>query len=123
MRALAAVLLPALLAGFVNARAHDRAQVATSAIAAQSPCQFTMFEEQTSLTRRFYSNAEYDRAKTNASTECLRIQYLSEGLKVVLALRQCRFRRSSLTLAAGCAAVDADKSDVRGIRVYRSISV
>ena len=84
MRALAVVLLPVLLAGFVNAHTHDGAQVSTTAaIAAQSPCQFTTFEEQTSFTKRFYSKAEYDRAKTNASTECLRIQYLSDGLKVV----------------------------------------
>jgi dipeptidyl aminopeptidase/acylaminoacyl peptidase len=84
MRALAGILLPALLAGFVNVPEHDRAQVSTTAaIAAQSPCQFTTFEEQTSFTRRFYSKAEYERAKTNASTECLRIHYLSDGLKVV----------------------------------------
>ena len=75
MRELAVILLPVLLAGFVNAGADDRAQVSTTpAIAAQSPCQFTTFEEQTSFTARFYSKAEYDRAKTNTSTECLRIQ-------------------------------------------------
>jgi dipeptidyl aminopeptidase/acylaminoacyl peptidase len=84
MRAPAGFLLPALLAGFVNTHAQDRSQVSTTAaIAAQSPCRFTTFEEQTSFTRRFYSKAEYDRAKTNSSTECLRIQYLSDGLKVV----------------------------------------
>jgi dipeptidyl aminopeptidase/acylaminoacyl peptidase len=84
MRTLAGVLLPALLAGFLNADAHDRAQVSTTAaIVAQSPCQFSTFEEQTSFTRRFYSKADYDRAKSNASTECLRIQYSSDGLKVV----------------------------------------
>ena len=84
MRAFAGVLLPALLAGLLSVRAPDRAQVpTTAAIAAQSPCQFTPFEEQTPLTRRFYSEAEYNRAKTSASTECLRIQYLSDGLKVV----------------------------------------
>ena len=84
MRALAVVLLPVLLGGFVNPDAQDRAQVSpAAAIVAQSPCQFTTFEEQTSFTRRFYSKAEYERAKTSASTECLRIQYLSDGLKVV----------------------------------------
>src|SRR5512145_1799939 len=84
MRALAVVSLPLLLAGFVNAHAQDRAQVSTTAaIAPQSPCQFTTFEEQTSFTRRFYSKAEYDRAKNEASIESLRIQYLSDGLKVV----------------------------------------
>jgi acetyl esterase/lipase len=84
MRALAGVALLALLAGFVNVHAHSRAQVSTPAsIAAESPCRFTTFEDQTSLTRRFYSKAEYDLAKANASTECLRIQYLSDGLKVV----------------------------------------
>jgi dipeptidyl aminopeptidase/acylaminoacyl peptidase len=35
------------------------------------------------LTRRFYSKAEYDQAKTSVSTECLRFEYLSDGLKVV----------------------------------------
>jgi dipeptidyl aminopeptidase/acylaminoacyl peptidase len=84
MRALASVLLPALLALFGSAHAHERAQVSTmAALVAQSPCQFTTFDEQTSLTKRFYSKADYDRAKTNASTECLRIQYSSDGLKVV----------------------------------------
>ncbi len=84
MKALAGVLLPALLAVFASAHAYNRAQVSTTAgIAAQSPCQFTTFEEQTSFTRRFYSKAEYDRAKANESIECLRIQYLSDGLKVV----------------------------------------
>src|SRR4029453_3680791 len=33
--------------------------------------------------RRFYSKAEYDRASANGSIECLKIQYLSDGLKVV----------------------------------------
>jgi len=84
MRALAVVLLPVLLAGFLNARTDERAQVATAAaIVAQSPCQFTTFEELTSFTRRYYSKAEYDRAKASRSIECLRIQYLSDGLKVV----------------------------------------
>jgi len=84
MRALAGVLLPAVLAPFVNADAHRRAQVLTTApIVAQSPCPFTTFDEQTSFTKRFYSKAEYDRAKTDTSIECLRIQYLSDGLKVV----------------------------------------
>jgi hypothetical protein len=68
MTALAGVLLPALLAGVVNAHAHDRTQVSTpAAIAAQSPCQFTTFEEQTSFTRRFYSKAECDRAKRRSN--------------------------------------------------------
>ena len=84
MSALFGVLLPALLTGLVNAHAQDRAQVSTTApIVAQSPCQFTTFEEQTSFTKRFYSKEEYDRAKTTPSVECLKIQYLSDGLKVV----------------------------------------
>ncbi len=84
MKALAGSLLPGLLAALVSTHAQSRAQISTSAgIAAQSPCQFTTFEEQASFTRRFYSKAEYDRAKTNPSIECLRIQYLSDGLKVV----------------------------------------
>lgn len=82
MRALACVLVSALLAQ--NGPPPNHAQVSTTtAIVAQSPCQFTTYEEQSSFTRRFYSKAEYERAKTGASTECLRIQYLSDGLKVI----------------------------------------
>ena len=84
MRALAGGVLSAVLSGFVSGHTADRAQVpSTGGIAAQSPCQFASFEEQTAFTRRFYSKAEFDRAKSNASTECLRIQYLSDGLQVV----------------------------------------
>lgn len=65
MRVLTVVWLPVLLAGFVMAHAQPRAQVSPpAAIAMQSPCQFTTFEEQPSFTRRFYSKAEYDQAKT-----------------------------------------------------------
>src|SRR5687767_11783640 len=72
MRVLTVVLLPILLAGFVGADTHDRPQVSTTAaFAAQSPCQFTTFEEQTSFTRRFYSKAEYDRAKTKPGDRML----------------------------------------------------
>jgi dipeptidyl aminopeptidase/acylaminoacyl peptidase len=82
MRALAGVLLCALLAG--TGHSHNHAQVSTpTAIVAQSPCPFTTFEEQSSFTKRFYSKAEYERAKTDAAIECVRIQYLSDGLKVV----------------------------------------
>jgi len=59
MRALAVVSLPMFLAVFVNAHAQDRAQVpTTAAIAMQSPCQFSAFEEQTPFTRRFYGSRQ-----------------------------------------------------------------
>ena len=84
MRTLHGVMLPALLAGFVNAQPHAGAHTsARAAIVAQAPCQFSSFDEQTSFVKRFYSKAEYDLASTNTSIECLRIQYLSDGLKVV----------------------------------------
>jgi dipeptidyl aminopeptidase/acylaminoacyl peptidase len=84
MKTLAGVWLFVLLSGLVIGKAPNRAQVSTTtAIAARSPCQFTTFEEQTPFTRRFYSKVEYDQAKTDASIECLRIQYVSDGLKVV----------------------------------------
>lgn len=84
MRTVISVLLLALLAGFATANAQDLAQAATTnAIVAQAPCQFTTFEDQTPFTRRFYSRDEYERAKNNTSIECLKIQYRSDGLKVV----------------------------------------
>jgi len=84
MRTLHGVMLPALMAGFVNAPPHDGVQISTSApIVAQSPCHLPSFDEQTSFVKRFYSKDEYDRAGTSASIECFRIQYLSDGLRVV----------------------------------------
>ncbi len=48
----------------------------------QERCRFTTFEEQSAFTRRFYSKDEFERAKNSPSIECLRIQYISDGLKV-----------------------------------------
>lgn len=50
---------------------------------AQMPCRFTTFGEQSAFTRRFYSKDEFERAKNSPSIECLRIQYISDRLKVV----------------------------------------
>ena len=52
-------------------------------IVAQAPCRFTTFEEQSAFARRFYSKDEFDAAKNSQSIECFRIQYISDGLRVV----------------------------------------
>src|SRR5262245_49070491 len=52
-------------------------------IASQTPCRFAPFEAQSGFTRRFYSKAEYEAAPVDSSIECLKIQYMSDGLKVV----------------------------------------
>src|SRR5439155_6293397 len=52
-------------------------------IISQTPCQFTTFEDQSAFVRRYYSKAEYEDAKTSRTIDCSRIQYLSDGLKVI----------------------------------------
>jgi dipeptidyl aminopeptidase/acylaminoacyl peptidase len=64
------------------ASGREVAQVNGSLVAA-TPCRFTSFEEQSAFTKRFYSKDEYESAKNSRSIECLRIQYTSDGLKVV----------------------------------------
>src|SRR5262245_51880221 len=59
------------------------ADARTPPFVAQAPCRFTTFEEQSAFTRPFYSKEEFERAKNSPSIECLRIQYISDGLKVV----------------------------------------
>lgn len=67
----------------VTARAQNLATASGNSVVAQMPCPFTTFEEQSAFTRRFYSKDEYETAKNSRSIECLRIQYISDGLKVV----------------------------------------
>lgn len=56
---------------------------ATGTIVAQAPCAFTSYEEASAFTRRYYSRDEYTATVANPAVECLRIQYSSDGLKVV----------------------------------------
>jgi acetyl esterase/lipase len=56
---------------------------ATGTIVAQAPCAFTSYEETSAFTRRYYSRDEYTATVANPAVECLRIQYSSDGLKVV----------------------------------------
>jgi dipeptidyl aminopeptidase/acylaminoacyl peptidase len=52
-------------------------------ILSQSPCQFTTFAQQSAFLKRYYTQAEFDAAKNSTRIECSRIQYLSDGLRVV----------------------------------------
>jgi dipeptidyl aminopeptidase/acylaminoacyl peptidase len=56
---------------------------ADGTILSQTRCVFAPYEEQSTFTKRFYSKEEYDSAKSNSSTECFRIIYSSDGLRVV----------------------------------------
>jgi dipeptidyl aminopeptidase/acylaminoacyl peptidase len=55
----------------------------TEAIIDQKPCILGPYEEQPGFTRRFYSKEDYDHAKSSPLTECFRIEYRSDGLRVV----------------------------------------
>src|SRR2546425_9172771 len=75
--------VPAVLVALVTARAQNLAPASGASIVAQVPCPFTSFEEQSAFTRRFYSKDEFETAKNSRSIDCLKIQYISDGLKVV----------------------------------------
>ena len=47
------------------------------AIIDQKPCAFGPYEQQSGFTKRFYSKEEYESTKSNALTECSRIEYSS----------------------------------------------
>src|SRR5262245_25072052 len=53
------------------------------AIIEQRPCVFGSYEQQSEFTKRFYSKEDYDYAKSSPRTECFRIIYSSDGLRVV----------------------------------------
>lgn len=53
------------------------------AIMDQKPCVFGPYEQQSRFTKRFYAKEDYEYAKSSARTECSRIEYRSDGLKVV----------------------------------------
>jgi dipeptidyl aminopeptidase/acylaminoacyl peptidase len=57
--------------------------VAEGAIIDQKPCVLGPYEQQSGFTKRFYSKEDYDYAKSSPQTECSRIEYRSDGLRVV----------------------------------------
>src|SRR4051812_2989132 len=57
--------------------------VADGAIIDQKPCVFGPYEQQSGFTKRFYSREDYDHANSSPRTECSRIEYKSDGLRVV----------------------------------------
>ena len=57
--------------------------VTNGAIIDQKPCVFGPYEQQSEFTRRYYSKEDYDYAKSSPRTQCSRIEYRSDGLRVV----------------------------------------
>jgi dipeptidyl aminopeptidase/acylaminoacyl peptidase len=57
--------------------------IANGAILSQKPCAFGSYEQQPSFTKKYYSKQDYDSASSNPRTACFRIEYSSDGLKVV----------------------------------------
>ena len=79
-------IIPLAIAAGLLVSASTGAQPATPAagtIVAQAPCAFTSYEEASAFTRRYYSRDEYTATVANPGVECLRIQYLSDGFRVV----------------------------------------
>ena len=75
-------LLAAVLAS-TYANAQSPAAPANGTIVTQAQCAFPSYNETSEFTRRYYSRAEHTATIANRAVECLRIQYMSEGLKVV----------------------------------------
>ena len=53
------------------------------AILDQKPCVFGPYEQQSGFTKKFYSKDDYDYARSSPRTECSKIEYSSDGLRVV----------------------------------------
>jgi dipeptidyl aminopeptidase/acylaminoacyl peptidase len=56
--------------------------IANGAILSQRPCAFGSYEQQPAFTKKYYSKQDYDFATSNPHTECFRIEYGSDGLKI-----------------------------------------
>jgi dipeptidyl aminopeptidase/acylaminoacyl peptidase len=81
LRFIAQLLVLSGLAAAVGQRAD--AAPANGEILSQEPCLFGPYEQQSAFTKRFYSKHDYDYAKSDPGSECFRIKYQSDGLKVV----------------------------------------
>lgn len=57
--------------------------MANGTILDKKPCEWGTYRQQSGFTKRFYSREDYDYAKSNPHVSCLRIEYLSDGLRVV----------------------------------------
>jgi poly(3-hydroxybutyrate) depolymerase len=80
------LVLPAFLlfGASVNAPGQQAVPEKTNgAILSQKPCVFGPYDQEPRFTKRFYTRAEYDHASANPKTECLRVEYSSDGLRVV----------------------------------------
>ncbi len=76
-------LLIATLAAIAPAKPHEPvSQPATGTIVSETPCQFTTYEQTSPFTRRYYSREEHAAASESVTTECRRIQYVSDGFRV-----------------------------------------
>jgi len=67
---------------FVIAAGGQQPDGKNGPLVAQAPFVFASFEEQSAFTKRYYSKDEFENAKNSQSIECLRIQYMSDGLRV-----------------------------------------
>src|SRR5687768_1051508 len=82
MRALP--ILIALFALTAPARAQEPgSRPADGTVVTQAPCEFTGYEQTSAFTRRYYSREEYTAARASTTVDCLRMQYISDGLRVV----------------------------------------
>src|SRR5438876_10994884 len=72
------------------------------AIIDQKPCVFGPYEQQSEFTRRYYSKEDYDYAKSSPRTQCSRIEYRSDGLRVVGYLIRPRDLASSTSARCAC---------------------
>jgi acetyl esterase/lipase len=56
---------------------------APGVIVDQKACVFGQYEQQSGFTKKYYSKEDYDAARSSSRTECSKIEYMSDGLKVV----------------------------------------
>lgn len=76
-------VVPLLAVSALTAAFGQQTGAPDGAIIEQKPCVFGSYEQQSGFTKRFYSKEDYDYAKSSPRTECFRIEYSSDGLRVV----------------------------------------
>ena len=111
-------IIPRAIAAGLLVSASTGAQPPTPApgtIVAQAPCAFTSYEEASAFTRRYYSRDEYTATAGNPAVECLRIQYSSDGLKIVGFLVRPR-ENGAAKYPSSCTTAEAFETSARSIR-------
>jgi len=79
----AAAVVTGIALSVPTTASQSPSQPADGTVVSQTACGFAAYDETSAFTRRYYSREEYTAASKSTSVDCLRIHYISAGLRVV----------------------------------------